>query len=98
MLRSSTYTLTPPKRVIGEFGDDLGADRGRAMLSEYRQRFSEFHTELHREDYLFRSGRKQDRETAHIRAEYSDLFTGAVIADLRAKLEQTSELRETERK
>ncbi len=68
------------------------------MLSEYRQRFSEFHTELHREDYLFRSGRKQDRETAHIRADYSDLFTGAVIADLRAKLEQTSELRETERR
>jgi len=67
------------------------------MLSEYRQRFSDFQTSLHREDYLFRSGRKPRRETAHVRSEYSDLFTLSAISDLRAKLEATSEYLETER-
>lgn len=67
------------------------------MLSEYRQRFGDFHTELHREDYLFRSGYKQGREIARIRSEHSDLFKPSVIAELRAKLEETSEQRETER-
>jgi hypothetical protein len=67
------------------------------MLSEYRQRFGEFHTELHREDYLFRSGQKHGREIARIRSEYSDLFKPSAIAELRAKLEETSEQRETER-
>jgi transcriptional regulator with XRE-family HTH domain len=67
------------------------------MLSEYRQRFGDFHTELHREDYLYRSGHKRNRETSHIRGEYSDLFRPTAIADLRAKLEETSEQRETER-
>src|SRR5215510_13631740 len=67
------------------------------MLSEYRQRFGDFHTENHREDYLFRSGRKQGREIARIRSEYSDLFKPSTIAELRAKLEETSEQRETER-
>ncbi|HEX5083729.1 MAG TPA: hypothetical protein VFY40_16900 [Blastocatellia bacterium] len=67
------------------------------MLSEYRQRFGEFHTELHREDYLFRSGQKHGREIARIRSEYSDLFKSSAIAELRAKLEDTSEQRETER-
>jgi hypothetical protein len=66
------------------------------MLSEYRQRFSDFHTELHREDYLFRSGHKQSCEIARIRGEYSDLFKSSAIAELRAKLEETSEQRETE--
>jgi hypothetical protein len=67
------------------------------MLSEYRQRFSDFHTELHHEDYLYRSGHKRNREASHICAEYSDLFRPTTIADLRAKLEETSEQRETER-
>lgn len=67
------------------------------MLSEYRQRFSDFHTEFHREDYLFRSGRKQSREIARVRGEYSDLFKPSAAAELRAKLEETSEHRETER-
>jgi transcriptional regulator with XRE-family HTH domain len=67
------------------------------MLSEYRQRFSDFHTELHREDYLFRSGHKQGREIARIRSEYSDLFKPSTVAELGAKLEETSEQRETER-
>ncbi|MGE0130357.1 MAG: hypothetical protein AB7U82_19955 [Blastocatellales bacterium] len=67
------------------------------MLSEYRQRFGEFYTGLHREDYLYRSGQKRNRETAHIRGEYSDLFHPSAIAGLRAKLQETSEQRETER-
>ena len=67
------------------------------MLSEYRQRFGDFHTELHREDYLFRSGHKQSREIARIRGEHSDLFKSSAIAELRAKLEETPEQRETER-
>jgi hypothetical protein len=67
------------------------------MLSEYRQRFSDFQTSLHREDYLFCSGRKPRRETAHVRSEFSDLFTLSAISDLRAKLEATSEYLETER-
>jgi len=68
------------------------------MLSEYRQRFSDFHTELHRDDFLFRSGRNPDRETARIRGEYSDLIKPSAIADLRAKLEETPQQRETERR
>jgi hypothetical protein len=67
------------------------------MLSDYRQRFGDFHTELHREDYLFRSGQKHVREIARILSEYSDLFKPSAIAELRAKLEETSEQRETER-
>ncbi|HMB28562.1 MAG TPA: hypothetical protein VKS99_10675, partial [Blastocatellia bacterium] len=67
------------------------------MLSEFRQRFGDFHTELHREDYLFRSGHKRSRELARIRGERSDLFEPSAIAELRAKLEETSEHRETER-
>ncbi|HEY8461570.1 MAG TPA: hypothetical protein VIM99_14370, partial [Blastocatellia bacterium] len=67
------------------------------MLSEYRRRFGDFHTELYREDYLFRSGQKQSREIARIHGEYSDLFKPSAVAELRAKLEETSEQRETER-
>lgn len=71
------------------------------MLSEYRQRFGQFHTELHREAYLFssglfRSGRKTHNETAHIFSEYSDLFRLSAVEELRAKLAETSEHRETE--
>lgn len=67
------------------------------MLSEHRQHFSDFHTELHREDYLFRSGHKQSHEIARVRSEHSDLFKPSTIAELRAKLEETSERREIER-
>jgi hypothetical protein len=67
------------------------------MLSDYRQRFGDFHTEFHRENYLYRSGRKRSRETAHVLGEYSDLFAASAIADLRARLEEISEQRETER-
>jgi hypothetical protein len=71
--------------------------RERAMHSEYRQRFGDFHTEFHREDYLFRSGRKQSREIARVRGEHSDLFKSSAIAELRAKLEEIPEQREAER-
>jgi hypothetical protein len=67
------------------------------MLSEYRQRFGDFHTELHHEDYLFWSGYRQSREIARVRSEYSDLFKPSAIAELRAKLEETSGYRDTER-
>jgi hypothetical protein len=67
------------------------------MLSEYRQRLGDFHSEIHREDYLFRSGHKHGRDIGSIRSEYSDLFNPSVIAELRAKLEETSEQWETER-
>jgi hypothetical protein len=66
------------------------------MLSEYRQRFSDYHTELNRENYLFRSGRKDRKETAHIVSEYSDLFRLTAVGDLRAALKETSDYRETE--
>lgn len=68
------------------------------MLSEYRQCFGHFHADLAREDFLFRSGRKARREAAHIISEYSDLFRLSTIKELRAKLSETSEHRETERK
>jgi hypothetical protein len=67
------------------------------MLSEFRQRFGDYHNELHREDYLFRSGHKQGCEIARVRGEYSDLFKPSAIDELRAKLEEISEQRETER-
>ncbi len=67
------------------------------MLSEYRQRFGQFHTDLHREAYLFRSGRQTCDETAHIFSDYSDLFRLSTAEELRAKLEETSEYRESER-
>ena len=67
------------------------------MLAEYRQRFSDFNTELVREEYLFRAGRKENYETAHIFSEYSDLFKRAAVEELRAALAATAEYRETER-
>ncbi|MEO6725714.1 MAG: hypothetical protein ABIU20_01620, partial [Blastocatellia bacterium] len=66
------------------------------MLSEYRQRFSQFQTDLHREEYLFRSGRKTICETAYIYSEYLDLFRLSAVEELRAKLSETAEYRETE--
>ncbi len=67
------------------------------MLSEYRQHFGQFHTEIIREDYLFCAGRKATRDTALLFGEYSDLFRLSTVAELRTKLEETSESRETER-
>lgn len=67
------------------------------MLTEYRQRFSDFHTELGREEYLFRAGHKTQFEKARILSDYSDLFARARVAELRAILEATATYRETER-
>src|SRR5687767_15168118 len=67
------------------------------MLSEYRQHFEDFQSELQHEAYLFHSGHKPSLEIARIRREYSDLFKPSAMAELRAKLEDTSEQRETER-
>lgn len=67
------------------------------MLSEYRQHFSEFHTALHRADYLFRSGCQPQRATAPVWSEFSDLFQPSAITELRAKLAATAEHRTTER-
>src|SRR5215471_16484164 len=76
---------------------DTEAESGARMLSEYRQRFGDFHTEFYREDYIFRSGHEQGCEITRIRDEYSDLFKPSAITELRAKLEETSEHRETDR-
>ena len=68
------------------------------MLSDYRQRFGEYYSELAREEYLFRSGRSARRDLAHIHREHSDLFRLSVIEELRAKLDDVSDYRQTERK
>ena len=67
------------------------------MLSDYRQRFGEYHSELHREDFLFRSGRQTSRDVTHIHSEYSDLFRLSTVEELRAKRNDVSESRKTER-
>jgi hypothetical protein len=67
------------------------------MLSEYRQRYSTYHSEINREEYLYRSGRKERRETAHITGEYSDLFTLSAAQELGQLLAGVAEYRETER-
>ncbi|MBS1791921.1 MAG: hypothetical protein JST85_29715 [Acidobacteria bacterium] len=68
------------------------------MLSDYRQRFAEYHSELTREEYLFRSGRSACRDVAHIFSEYSDLFRLSIVEELRAKLNDVADYRKTERK
>ena len=68
------------------------------MLSDYRQRFGEYHSELAREDYLYRSGQSTRRDVAHIFSEYSDLFRLSAVEELRAKLNDISDYRKTERK
>jgi hypothetical protein len=67
------------------------------MLSEYRQRYGTYHSDINRQEYLYRSGRKEKRETAHITGEYSDLFTLSVAQELGQLLEGVAENRETER-
>lgn len=67
------------------------------LLDEYRQRFSEFSVELNRDDYLYLSGRTDERDAARIYSDFSDLFTRSVIDELRAAYEATESYRETER-
>src|SRR5262245_60194812 len=66
------------------------------MLSEYRQRFIDYQIEKNREDYLFRSGRKEKWERAQLFREYSDLFRLPVIDELRALHEETPRDRHTD--
>lgn len=67
------------------------------MLTEYRQRFSQFQSELAREECRFFSGQNAQPDTAHLWSENSDLMTPTVIAELRQALADLSESRETER-
>lgn len=67
------------------------------MISEYRQHFGQFQTAINREDYLFRAGHKNKRELAYLYGEYSDLFRLSTVEELRARLNEVSESRETER-
>ncbi|MFN0086726.1 MAG: hypothetical protein ACKVX9_15155 [Blastocatellia bacterium] len=68
------------------------------MLSEYRERFSEFHTEWQREEFLWRSGERSRDARSRLWSEHSDLFSIARIEELRAAREAISEFRETERR
>jgi hypothetical protein len=67
------------------------------MQSEYRQRYGEYHSDINREEYLYRSGRKEKLETAQITGEYSDLFRLSAIKELEELLKGVAEYRETER-
>jgi len=66
------------------------------MLTAYRERLSDFHTETQRARYLFAAGFRERPETAGIIREYSDLFTRERVAELRAALADTPAWRETE--
>lgn len=57
------------------------------FLAEHRQRFSEFQTHLHHDQYLFFSGQKAPLETHHLTAEYSDLFSLATRTELQQELD-----------
>ncbi len=67
------------------------------MLNEYRRRYGDYHTELNREEYLFRSGDKDKRDSGHVLSEFSDLFTPEVVKELRESFEKTSPYLDNER-
>lgn len=75
----------------------IGSPAKPRMLTEYRQRYSDFQTEIRREKFLFFAGRKERLEIAHFFSDYSDLFTRAAADELRAALAVTAKYRETER-
>jgi len=58
------------------------------MLSEYRQRFIDYQTEINREEYLFRSGRKELWEGPELFREFSDLFRLQTVDELRTRSEE----------
>ena len=60
------------------------------FLTEYRQRFGDFHSNLNHDYELFWSGQQDKLETNFLAAEYSDLFSRPTIAALRQELEATS--------
>ncbi len=59
------------------------------MLSEYRQRFSEYHIAVMRDRCRVILGRQRRSEEAALFNENRDLFAPAVIDDLRCRLEAT---------
>ncbi len=60
------------------------------FLTEYRQRFGDFHTNLNRDYDLFYSGQQAKLETNFLSSEYSDVFSRTTIAALRQELEACS--------
>ena len=60
------------------------------FLTEYRQRFGDFHSHLNRDYDLFFSGQQAKLETSFLCAEYSDVFSRTTIAALRHELEASS--------
>lgn len=60
------------------------------FLTEHRQRFSEFKTQSHRDQYLYHSGQKHRLETRHLESEFSDLFSAATIVELHKELDSSN--------
>ncbi len=60
------------------------------FLTEYRQRFGDFHSNLNRDYDLFYSGQQAKLETNFLYSEYTDLFSRSTIAALRHELEACS--------
>ena len=56
------------------------------FLTEYRQRFGDFHSHLNCDYDLFFSGQQAKLETSFLFAEYSDVFSRTTIAALRHEL------------
>lgn len=67
------------------------------MLDEYRQRYEDFSTSLHRTEYEMAAGHEPRLSVASLYHEQSDLFSLTSIEELRAALAETSEYRETAR-
>ena len=57
------------------------------FLTEYRQRFGDFHSQLNRDYDRFYSGQQSQAETNFLFSEFSDLFSRTSIATLRHELE-----------
>ncbi len=68
------------------------------MLSEYRERFDQFHTEWRREEFLGRAEGRGREDRSRLWSEHSDLFTPARIEELRAVRAEIAAHRETERR
>ena len=66
------------------------------FLTEHRQRFCEFNSQLNREQYLFHSGQKETPETKYLYSEFNDLFSAITITTLQKELAATSPARETD--
>jgi hypothetical protein len=67
------------------------------FLTEYRDRFRAFQTELQRENYLYHSGQKEQQETPFLYSEYSDLFARPALEELPRAEAEIAPYRATER-